>query len=596
QFNGLDLGGATNALLNLTNVQPVDAGAYSVVIANAAGSVTSSNATLSVLTFPPSIATQPQNRTITAGTNVSFSVFASGTGPLSYQWQKNGSALGGATASVLSLTNVQAANAGTYSVAITNLYGSVVSSNAILTVIPPPSLIQLSSITATSRIVVVPINLVAEGNENALGFSINFNQTLLSFDSVALGSNASNASLLYNTNQLGSGRLGLAISLASNTNFPAGTQEVAEVTFLVVPTTNSTVVSLSFGDQPTLRQVVNPQAGVVAAVYVGGSVTIPFLGFEGDVAPLPDGNRAVTIADWVQVGRFVAGLDSITNAGEFQRADCAPRPTFGNGLLTVSDWVQAGRYAAGLDPLTMAGGPMEDLGGSLRPGAIPDGPRSVHPLDASNRTLTVVTSTAQAGEACQLTVQLNSLGDENGLEFSLTFDPTVLSFSNAILGSGAVGAVLNVNSTLAGSGKIGFVLARSIGSTFGAGTQEVVKINFVVSPSAPTNTSISFTNKPLTQEVSDASALPLSTIYLNGTMAIAPQPVITNPTLTVSETNGNLMLSWPISATNFTLESSGSLASTNWTNVAGVMVTNATKISVAIPLSGPQQFYRLHHP
>jgi len=50
-------------------------------------------------------------------------------------------------------------------------------------------------------------------------------------------------------------------------------------------------------------------------------------------------------------------LDTPANGGEFQRADCAPRATLGNGLITVSDYVQAGRYAAGLDDLVPAGGP-----------------------------------------------------------------------------------------------------------------------------------------------------------------------------------------------------------------------------------------------
>jgi hypothetical protein len=45
----------------------------------------------------------------------------------------------------------------------------------------------------------------------------------------------------------------------------------------------------------------------------------------------------------VQVGRFVAGLDAVTNGNEFLRADCAPRANLGNGHLTVTDYVQAGR-------------------------------------------------------------------------------------------------------------------------------------------------------------------------------------------------------------------------------------------------------------
>jgi len=53
----------------------------------------------------------------------------------------------------------------------------------------------------------------------------------------------------------------------------------------------------------------------------------------------------------------VAGLDVPTNGSEFQRADCAPRSTLGDGAITIADWVQVGRYMTGLDPLTPAGGP-----------------------------------------------------------------------------------------------------------------------------------------------------------------------------------------------------------------------------------------------
>src|SRR6185436_14715049 len=94
--------------------------------------------------------------------------------------------------------------------------------------------------------------------------------------------------------------------------------------------------------------------------YTGGSVTVISLGIEGDVTPRPNGDGVVTTADYVQVGRFAAGLDLVALA-EFQRADCAPRITLGDGRITTADWVQAGRYAAGLDPATLGGGPAGPL-------------------------------------------------------------------------------------------------------------------------------------------------------------------------------------------------------------------------------------------
>ena len=75
------------------------------------------------------------------------------------------------------------------------------------------------------------------------------------------------------------------------------------------------------------------------------------LGLEADVAPRPEGDGELLVNDWVQVGRFVAGLDTPEPGSEFQRADCAPIVTSGDGELLVNDWVQAGRYVAGLDVL-----------------------------------------------------------------------------------------------------------------------------------------------------------------------------------------------------------------------------------------------------
>src|SRR5205814_8332755 len=74
---------------------------FTVVVSNAAGSATSSAAmlTVSAAAVAPSITMQPLSQTVTAGQPASFSVTAAGTAPLSYQWNKNGAAISGATSS-----------------------------------------------------------------------------------------------------------------------------------------------------------------------------------------------------------------------------------------------------------------------------------------------------------------------------------------------------------------------------------------------------------------------------------------------------------------------------------------------------------------
>jgi len=86
----------------------------------------------------PIIVSQPLSRSAFAGADVTFSVFAIGTVPMTYQWQKGATPLSWATNSSLVLTNVSVDDSGIYSVVVSNSAGSVTSSPATLTVNPIP--------------------------------------------------------------------------------------------------------------------------------------------------------------------------------------------------------------------------------------------------------------------------------------------------------------------------------------------------------------------------------------------------------------------------------------------------------------------------
>jgi hypothetical protein len=73
---------------------------------------------------PPSITTQPASKTVNPGANVTFTVSASGTAPLNYQWRFNGANIAGATATSVTKSNVQSGDAGNYSVVVGNVAGS----------------------------------------------------------------------------------------------------------------------------------------------------------------------------------------------------------------------------------------------------------------------------------------------------------------------------------------------------------------------------------------------------------------------------------------------------------------------------------------
>src|SRR5439155_21531632 len=104
------------------------------------GTATSAVATLAVL-IRPAVTLQPQSQTVVAGDAVTFSVSASGTAPLSYQWRFRGADLPGATDSTLDLSSAQAEDAGDYQIVIANVAGSTNSAVAGLIVNVPPEIL-----------------------------------------------------------------------------------------------------------------------------------------------------------------------------------------------------------------------------------------------------------------------------------------------------------------------------------------------------------------------------------------------------------------------------------------------------------------------
>ncbi|MFM7024329.1 MAG: discoidin domain-containing protein [Flavobacteriales bacterium] len=88
------------------------------------------------LSNTPIVVNQPTSQTIYAQDAVSFSVSASGTGPLSYKWQKNGVDIPGATSSTYTIGSAAVSDGGNYKAIVYNAYGEAISSEAVLTVKP----------------------------------------------------------------------------------------------------------------------------------------------------------------------------------------------------------------------------------------------------------------------------------------------------------------------------------------------------------------------------------------------------------------------------------------------------------------------------
>ncbi len=148
-FHGAPLAGANGATLTLTGLQPAHAGDYSVIVFNEAGSAQSQSAVLRVF-VPAHILTQPGDVFVRVRpdplaaptTNVTFTVLASSTSPLRYQWRFNGLDLPDATNTSFTIADVQAADGGAYDVAVSGAEGTVMSATAHLYPLITPIILQ----------------------------------------------------------------------------------------------------------------------------------------------------------------------------------------------------------------------------------------------------------------------------------------------------------------------------------------------------------------------------------------------------------------------------------------------------------------------
>ncbi len=174
--DGTPLDGATTNRLTLNNVQTRDAGSYTVVVANSAGSVTSSAATLTVTggstgggDTAPAIVAQPISVNVAAGGSAALTVVATGSPAPGYQWRRDGVPITGATRETLLIGNVASGNAGVYTVDVSNAAGFKASEAATLTVAAGASrLANLSVRTNLAATQLLIVGFATNGGKDVL--------------------------------------------------------------------------------------------------------------------------------------------------------------------------------------------------------------------------------------------------------------------------------------------------------------------------------------------------------------------------------------------------------------------------------------------
>jgi hypothetical protein len=120
----------------------------------------------------PTISDQTSNVVALAGSNVTFTVTATGTAPLGYQWMFYGTNLSGQTSTSLLVPNVQPADSGPYSVLVTNVAGQATSTPATLRVLVAP-IFTLSGLAMTPTNVSMSIDSV-----NGLNYTLEYKNAL----------------------------------------------------------------------------------------------------------------------------------------------------------------------------------------------------------------------------------------------------------------------------------------------------------------------------------------------------------------------------------------------------------------------------------
>ena len=235
------------------------------------------------------------------------------------------------------------------------------------------------------------------------------------------------------------------------------------------------------------------------------------------MTPDPHGDNVISLTDITKVGRYVVGLDPISAGPVFRRADTAPRATGGNGHLSVADYVQVGRYAAGNDGgRVLAHGPSNPIPRAL-------GLRSVRRLNTqqsaaeeklpSRVSVTLRTASAQGRFKEEAILRLDADGPVAGVGFSLQFDPAQVAFQRVELVGEAKQANLWLNDQQGDTGRIGCLIAAGPGQTFPEGGYDFVKVHFKATDDRPLlETNLAFVDRPIARQGSDeiANTLPVS--------------------------------------------------------------------------------------
>lgn len=510
-----------------------------------------------------------------------LSVVASGGGQLNYRWFHDGQEIVGAGGSDYTIDKLQVKDGGSYFVEVSNNRGIVTSKTVQIGVKRLPATLYPEPVVAPAGgIVRIPLVFRGHGDEQAVAFSLSWQANLLEFLSLEFSTLLTeNIILNVNSNAVIEGKLGIAFLLGEGNPGLGGTNTIAYLTMRAAPITTDQAALLKFGDLPIAREIVDVFAKEIESSFLDLIVPIVFRGFEGDVTPRDRPDQRISLADWVQAGRFAAKLDEPSEGDEFRRIDCAPKENSGDGIISIADWVQVGRYAAGLDSPALLGGPASPLNG------LPT-LAELHSAGDNNALKLGTVSGIPNGEVV-IPVDLTAQGMEVALGFSFNFDPSSLKFLGVDQFADSAGMVLNVNSKGALGGQIGVVAGYPVGRKLQSGLRHLMGLRFKLIAAQPGTYPITIGGSPVRLQTVNAEAQPVDVNYLSGSAVLLNG----SPTLKISESGSGISISWLTSQPDLLLQTTDSLIGGQWTTVDAVKTTAGDRTIITLTFGKERQRY-----
>jgi PKD repeat protein len=293
----------------------------------------------------PSITNQPGSQSVSVGSNVTFTVGALGNPPLKYAWQLNSTPINNATNASLIIPNAQLTNAGTYSVIVTDLVGSVTSTNAILTVVAPA---PVASFTASPTNGAAPLTVSFTDNSSG---SITGWAWVFGDGNTSISQSPSNIYVnpgVYNVQEIVSGPGGSGTGTVANlisvydpfawwqlqyfggTNNNPNTAPGGDFTGTGMSNTNKFLAGLNPTNPAAYLQIIN------VAITNTTDINVIYLGANGDSTWSPG------IASRTNVLEFTAGAASGDYSNNFISANVTDILSGGTGSGSVTNMVDAG--------------------------------------------------------------------------------------------------------------------------------------------------------------------------------------------------------------------------------------------------------------